>query len=161
MITLNRADPTDIATISEMADKIWHIHYLDIISTSQIDYMLNKFYSDNAVKNSIQNGENYFLINSGGFAVGYISATNTVGNKWFINKFYIYTDIHRKGIGTIAFEQLENILKPSEFSLQVNRKNFKSINFYFKNGFKIKEWANFDIGNGYLMEDYIMIKKYQ
>ena len=161
MISLNKAEQTDIATISEMAYKIWYIHYLDVISTNQIDYMLDKFYSDNAIKNSMQNGENYYLINSNDFPVGYISATTLEDKKWFINKFYIYTDIHRKGIGTIAFGQLEKILNPSEFKLQVNRKNFKSINFYFKNGFYISEWANFDIGNGYLMEDYIMIKKYQ
>jgi hypothetical protein len=43
--------------------------------------------------------------------------------------------------------------------LTVNRKNYKAINFYFKNGFTIKEIADFDIGNGFFMNDFIMIKK--
>jgi hypothetical protein len=41
--------------------------------------------------------------------------------------------------------------------LQVNRKNYKSINFYFKMGFVIEEVADFDIGDGYLMEDFVMV----
>jgi hypothetical protein len=37
--------------------------------------------------------------------------------------------------------------------------NVASINFYFKNGFKIEKWADFEIGNGYEMNDYIMLWK--
>jgi diamine N-acetyltransferase len=47
----------------------------------------------------------------------------------------------------------------SELRLTVNRKNFKAINFYFKNGFIIESVKDFDIGNGYLMEDFVMLRK--
>ena len=46
---------------------------------------------------------------------------------------------------------------PQEIRLQVNRQNFKAINFYFKAGFKIEKVADFDIGDGYFMNDFIMI----
>jgi len=42
--------------------------------------------------------------------------------------------------------------------LQVNRKNYKAINFYFKNGFTIESVGDFDIGGGYYMNDFVMIK---
>jgi RimJ/RimL family protein N-acetyltransferase len=42
------------------------------------------------------------------------------------------------------------------FRLTVNRKNFKSINFYFKLGFKIESVEDFDIGNNYFMNDFVM-----
>jgi ribosomal protein S18 acetylase RimI-like enzyme len=39
--------------------------------------------------------------------------------------------------------------------LQVNRHN-KAKDFYTKIGFTIKEEKDFDIGNGYFMNDYVM-----
>jgi RimJ/RimL family protein N-acetyltransferase len=50
-------------------------------------------------------------------------------------------------------------MQPDIIKLTVNRQNFKSINFYFKNGFKIEKVEDFDIGNGYWMNDFIMVKK--
>ena len=46
-----------------------------------------------------------------------------------------------------------------ELRLQVNRQNFKAINFYFKMGFVIECVADFDIGDGYFMNDFVMLKK--
>jgi ribosomal protein S18 acetylase RimI-like enzyme len=48
---------------------------------------------------------------------------------------------------------------PKTIRLTVNRQNFKSINFYFKLGFKIEKVADFDIGNGYFMNDFVMLWK--
>ena len=42
-------------------------------------------------------------------------------------------------------------------TLNVNRFN-KAIDFYLKNGFKIIKEENIEIGNGFLMEDYVMEK---
>jgi len=39
--------------------------------------------------------------------------------------------------------------------LQVNRNNI-AVNFYKKHGFKIIAEEDFDIGNGYFMNDYVM-----
>jgi len=64
-----------------------------------------------------------------------------------------------KGKGTRAFKQLLSIIQPDKITLTVNRQNFKSINFYFKNRFVIERVADFDIGNGYVMNDFVMIWK--
>ena len=42
--------------------------------------------------------------------------------------------------------------------LTVNKHNAKAIRFYEKNGFKNMESKTFDIGNGYIMDDYIYQK---
>jgi ribosomal protein S18 acetylase RimI-like enzyme len=62
-----------------------------------------------------------------------------------------------KGIGTEILEELKKIIQPKKIRLTVNRNNFKSINFYFKNGFRIDSVAQFDIGEGYIMDDFIMV----
>jgi ribosomal protein S18 acetylase RimI-like enzyme len=56
--------------------------------------------------------------------------------------------------------KFQHILQPKSITLSVNRQNFKSINFYFKNGFKIKSVEDFDIGNDYEMNDFVMVKYY-
>ncbi len=42
--------------------------------------------------------------------------------------------------------------------LQVNKRNTVSISIYRKVGFQVRAEAIFDIGNGYIMDDYVMEK---
>ena len=72
-----------------------------------------------------------------------------------------------KSVGSKCLNLLEVAINQNSkssfncFKLTVNRQNFKSINFYFKNGFTIESVADFDIGNGYVMNDFIMKKLIQ
>jgi ribosomal protein S18 acetylase RimI-like enzyme len=56
-------------------------------------------------------------------------------------------------------DYIVDIRNPKTIRLTVNRQNYKSINFYFKNGFKIERVEDFDIGSGFWMNDFIMIKQ--
>lgn len=161
MMKLKLATPTDLPTICQLAKEIWYDHYLSIITAEQIEYMLDKFYSPAALKKSMDEGQIIYLLNDENEkSIGYLAVTEKQPGHWFMNKFYIKTEVQGKGIGAEILKQWENLAKPRELSLQVNRKNFKSINFYFKTGFVIKEAADFDIGNGYSMDDFIMVKRY-
>jgi diamine N-acetyltransferase len=75
----------------------------------------------------------------------------------FISKFYIDQDVAGKGTGTGAFLTLLDIYRPERIRLTVNRQNIKAINFYFKNGFRIECVADFDIGHGFVMNDFVMV----
>ena len=55
-------------------------------------------------------------------------------------------------IGKLALENNSAILL-----LNVNRFN-SALGFYKKIGFEVVDEVNIDIGNGYLMEDYVMEK---
>jgi ribosomal protein S18 acetylase RimI-like enzyme len=62
-----------------------------------------------------------------------------------------------KGVGAQLLEYILDSNKNLEtLELTVNRQNYKAINFYFKSGFVIKEVADFDIGEGYWMNDFVM-----
>ena len=161
MIFLKVCSKEDIPTIFTLAEKIWYDHYPAIITLDQIDYMLTNFYSPQVLEDLMAKGQKFFLISRDEEQnIGYLAVTETNEGHWFMNKFYIKTDKQRSGLGTEVLKQWESQFKPLELSLQVNRRNFKSINYYFKNGFTIKEVADFDIGNGYSMDDFIMVKKY-
>ena len=87
--------------------------------------------------------------------VGFLSVSGEI--DMFIHKFYIDQDIQGRGYGAEVFNQLCALHHSVQsFTLTVNRSNYKSINFYFKLGFKIDHIDDFDIGQGYFMNDFIM-----
>ena len=148
----------DIQRIYNLAKKIWNQYYIEIISQGQIDYMLDKFYSEKAIKNQMGEGQKFYFIQLNSEPIGYLAFSEIEKDMWFMNKFYLESDYQKFGYGTIVLKEWELMVSPKEVKLQVNRKNYKSINFYFKNGFKIHTVADFDIGNGYFMDDFIMVK---
>jgi len=119
--------------------------------------MLNRMYSSASLTGQMRKGHKFFLIQSAGNNIGFISVHRENDGEWFLNKFYINQQIAAKGLGGQAFEALKKQIAPRKITLTVNRQNFKSINFYFKNGFKIDRVADFDIGDGYVMNDFVMV----
>ena len=161
-LQLLKAKKEDIPEIVRLADIVWHQHYPSIISVEQISYMLGMMYSTESLNEqmNIERHEFYF-IRKENKNIGFI-AISKIRNEpkgYFIHKFYLDQTLSGKGNGTEAHNELVKLLQPTLMRLTVNRQNFKSINFYFKNGFKIESVADFDIGNGYVMNDFVMIWK--
>lgn len=154
---LKKAGPADAETIARLAEKIWKDHYIPIIGRNQVDYMLQLMYSVPALEQQMRDGHEFFLLYSGGRPAGYISFSCKNPGEYFLHKFYIETEGQGKGTGTEVFRQALRLYPGMRtLRLTVNRKNFKSVNFYFKLGFRIEEVKDFDIGGGYLMEDFVM-----
>jgi ribosomal protein S18 acetylase RimI-like enzyme len=119
--------------------------------------MLERMYDIDSLLQQQRDGHLFYLLSDNDCLVGFISIKQESDQDWFLNKLYI--DTHRQGSGLGAFA-LDEILKLHEMQvlrLQVNRQNFKAINFYFKKGFTIERVADFEIGQGYFMNDFIMI----
>jgi diamine N-acetyltransferase len=159
-IKLIPASTADSAQISSLAAKIWHQYYPAIISQEQISYMLGMMYSHSSLTEQMElKGHRFFFIGHNNEKIGFISVCSENGSEWFMNKFYIDQEVAGKGIGSEAFGKLCEIIKPRVMRLTVNRQNYKAINFYFKQGFTIEKVADFDIGQGYVMNDFVMIWK--
>ncbi|MGZ3919522.1 MAG: GNAT family N-acetyltransferase [Bacteroidia bacterium] len=147
----------DIPVITKLAAITWNQHYPSIIGQQQVDYMLELMYSEKSLAQQMnEKGDLFFAITVENEKIGFISVNEVKPSHWFLNKFYIDQTKAAAGLGSKAFEKLVETINPQSFTLTVNRKNFKSINFYFKNGFWISEVKDFDIGEGYVMEDFIM-----
>lgn len=161
-LKLTLATYKDIETISKLAERIWNQHYRSIISQEQIDYMLANMYSAASLREQMEHkGHLFYLLCHKQDVIGFVSVAQESEANWFLNKFYIDQDFAAKGIGSAAFDLLSAELKPAQMTLTVNRQNYKSINFYFKKGFKIDHVADFDIGRGFVMNDFVMVKRYQ
>jgi ribosomal protein S18 acetylase RimI-like enzyme len=160
MITYRKAEKEDIGLIYRLAESIWKQHYITIITMEQIEYMLANMYSAESLARQMEEGHRFTLVYEDGVPVGYISVSTKDQRNYFLHKFYVKMNEQRKGLGTELFQHILDELGNAEsIELTVNRKNYKAINFYFKNGFVIRETADFDIGKGYFMNDFIMVRK--
>lgn len=121
--------------------------------------MLAKLYSPEALTLQMQQGQQFYLVQSEEEPCGFIAVSRQGEDGCFLNKFYIKTSDQRKGLGGEIFTLLLSLYPEMKtMRLQVNRQNYKAINFYFKMGFIIEKVADFDIGDGYFMNDFVMLK---
>lgn len=156
-IIYKSATEKDIPVIAELADRIWKKHYVPFVGLTHVEYMLNLVYSPESIAKQMREQQNYTLVYEDQTPVGYIAISTKDNKNYFLHKFYIEVDEHGKGIGSQLFKYILSTLKNIEtIELTVNRQNYKSVNFYFKHGFIIKEVADFDIGNGFFMNDFVM-----
>lgn len=121
--------------------------------------MLSNRYSAKAVEEGMNNGEKFFLCYADDEPVAYASL-EWKETFYYLHKFYLDVSKHRSGIGKQFFDYLCTQMGTTKtIRLQVNRQNFKAVNFYFKMGFSIETVGDFDIGGGYFMNDFVMIRK--
>ncbi len=155
---ITQVNSDDLIEVQSMAQVIWNHHYPEIIGQEQVDYMLNRMYDLESLKKQQQEGHVFYKAEISSESMGFISIAQQ-GNGWFLNKLYVMPNTQRTGTGKKLLEFVIQEHGIQELRLQVNRQNYKAINFYFKNGFEIERVADFDIGDGYQMNDFIMIWK--
>ena len=157
MIELKKVD--NLKELAKLASLIWHEYWTEILSPEQIDYMINKFQSENAINEQIKNEKyEYFYILSDNQKAGYIGLSQK-DNYLFLSKMYIMSNFRHKGIGTKAFDLIKSYTNDKNYNkiiLTVNKYNANTISAYTKWGFKITDAVVTDIGQGFVMDDYIM-----
>lgn len=158
---LKLAAPTDIPTIRELAHSIWWAHYPDLIGAEQVEYMLGLMYSEEALERQMnREGQHFWLLQPADMPIGFAAFSRQGEGQYFLHKFYLEGAEQGQGVGSRAFQALlQQYPDLVELRLTVNRKNFKSINFYFKNGFRIETCVDIPIGQGFVMTDFQMLWK--
>lgn len=157
------ASKEQLPIVRKLAKIIWPLAYGSIISKGQIDYMLDMMYSIESLEKQLQNNKVFLLAEVENRYIGFASYELNCDStdKTKIHKLYILPEIQRKGVGRKLVDFIAEIAITNQnkiVNLTVNKNN-KAKDFYLKNGFEITEEAVFDIGNGYVMDDYIMEKK--
>lgn len=157
-VSLRLATPQDIPIIRELAHRIWWAHYSDIISPEQIAYMLEQGYSETAIlRHMEEQTQSFWLVETDAVVAGFIAISQNAPSEYFIHKFYLDNTQRGRGIGAAAFQcLLSNYPDMEEVRLNVNRRNYKSVNFYFKTGFVITHCMDTFFGDGYVMDDFQM-----
>ncbi len=159
-MTLSIASKEELPIVRDLAYKIWPDTYGPTHTQAELDYMLTKFYAVKSLEGQLDKGHVFVLAKENGVHLGFVSyeinSENTTKTK--IHKLYVLPETQGKGIGKMLVdyvkkEALSN--RNSALFLNVNKLN-KAQYFYTKYGFSITQDIIIDIGNGYVMDDYVM-----
>ena len=170
-----RAGEGDLAIIERLARLTWPDTFRGILSTDQLEYMLDRMYRPEALAEQCAMGHVFHLLlatersSAGSYAgqgtryrpVGYVShELDYLPFTTKIHKLYVLPGAQGRGYGRMVVEKVRNIADragQTKLRLDVNYQN-KAVDFYERLGFNKVARHDTDIGNGYLMEDWQMEK---
>ncbi|HUF19418.1 MAG TPA: GNAT family N-acetyltransferase [Burkholderiales bacterium] len=161
---ISAADDADLQPIARLAREIWYRHYPGIISVRQIDYMLGQRYRAEAMRRQIAGGRAWWdKLETGGRLVGFASyETGERNGDMKLDKLYVDHRFQGRGFGSALLRHVETEACRhgcGRLYLQVNKNNKGAIAAYLRNGYAIVESVKVDIGNGFVMDDYVMAKE--
>lgn len=158
---IRTADQDDITTIGYLAHEIWPVTYKDILAPEQLAYMLQLFYSPQALEQQILKLKHRFIIAEIDLEeVGFASFSKVSPAIWKLHKLYVLPGLQGKGIGRALVDMVEEEVRThngAHLILNVNKNN-KALHFYESLGFTIEKEELIDIGNGFVMDDYVLGK---
>ena len=128
--------------------------------------MLEKMYNYAALEEQMKDlGHKFFIAMFSGQDVGFVSFSS----PWWISQqdknpqtLLIAFD-GGKGLGAQMVKYVETLSKENNdvmLELNVNKYN-SALHFYHRLGFAIEKDVVIDIGNGYVMDDYVMFRLHQ
>ena len=150
---------TEIKEVADLATEIWHQHFIPIIGEAQVDYMVEKFQSYPAISRQIyEDGYEYFRLYLDDVFAGY-TGVHAENDALFLSKLYIKKDCRGHRLASHALNYLINICKERSLKkiwLTCNKYNDNTLAVYNHLGFKVTDEQVADIGNGFVMDDYIL-----
>ena len=157
------ATEADLPAVAGLAGVIWREHYPSIISRAQIDYMLARGYSIDALRGFVRDaGSGLAILSVGGARAGFAAwyrANEPSTTK--LDKLYVLASARGTGAGRRLIEHVEAAARSDRsrtLILNVNKDNAKAIAAYRACGFAIRDAVVADIGGGFVMDDYVMAK---
>ena len=163
-IEIRAARRDELATVQRLAHVIRHAHYPGIITDEQIDYMLDRGYALDVLAGFLggQNRGLELAVVEGepaGFAA-WMLIDDTADAK--LEKLYVLPARQRHGLGGKLIHRVIELAlaaRATTLILNVNKQNRQAIRTYERHGFATRESVVIDIGNGFIMDDYVMARK--
>jgi GNAT superfamily N-acetyltransferase len=162
-LRIARCLPEDLPAVGELAGTIWRQHYPGIITHEQIEYMLPRMYSVEALSE-------FLRASDAGLALAHVGDRLAGFAAWYrpdepattkLDKLYVLPELHGHGVGRRLIAHVEEAARAAGAAtlvLNVNKRNVRSIAFYERCGFATREAVVVDIGGGFVMDDYVMAK---
>lgn len=160
MVEFRKATEKDIPLLRELAEKSWKSAYANILSPEQIDYMLAEMYSEKEISSQLQNSDyHYYLILNNEIPAGFMGfELNYEQDTTKLHRIYLLEEFKGQGLGKKGLNLLKEKVKENinhRIILNVNKNN-PAIKIYESQGFKVFAEGIFDIGNGYVMDDFLL-----
>ncbi|MEM9017352.1 MAG: GNAT family N-acetyltransferase [Verrucomicrobiota bacterium] len=160
-IQLSVVAPDEASQVRAMAVQIWPGAYDEILTSKQIDFMIEKMYRPETIQREIENeGTLYRWVclhedRIGFTAFGPLDPLATAP----LHKLYLLPETQGKGIGKRTMEAIVDEVSSiggRAVELRVNRNNRNAILFYERFGFRTVSDDVLPIGGGFVMDDHIM-----
>lgn len=151
--------PEAIGEVRKIVMDIWPRTFSKILNSEQIDYMLEMMYSPEVIRKELSNGVIWEEIRVDDQPAGYISFSAYQGDIAKLHKIYLLSEFQGMGLGAEVIRYVKKECRKRGFRhlrLNVNKQNLKAFDCYLRNGFRQIESVKADIGNGFVMDDYIM-----
>lgn len=161
MLDIRKATTADISTIQKLASEAFPHTYREILSSEQIEYMMDWMYSSESLLRQMEEERHtYFLAYHGEIPVGYLSIQPEGDGIFHLQKLYLLPACQGMGWGRQLFFHAVGVIKalhpaPCRMLLNVNRRN-EALHFYQKMGMTKVTEGDFAIGSGFYMNDFIM-----
>lgn len=159
MISIIPAQLEELIHVQAIAQHTWPDTFKNVLTPAQIEYMLGWMYDLKNLEKQHNQGHQFFLAEEDGEKLGFTGIeVNSEPGKTKIHKIYILPSAQGKGVGKKLFAKIREVAKSNDqksLLLNVNKYNQGAIDFYEYLGFEnIKSEVN-EIGNGYVMDDFV------
>ena len=145
--------PEDRAALAALASEIWHEYWPALIGEAQTDYMVEQFQSLEAIERAAEDGR----------TVGYTGGrVEPETNRFFISKIYLRAEERGHGFASQTIRFYEDLCRARGLAalyLTVNKHNDLGVRAYRGKGFETIDSVETDIGQGFIMDDFIMEKR--
>lgn len=155
----------EIKALCEIAERVWHLTYDELVPKGQVEYMLEKFQSPHAVKEQMSTlNYRYYMMMLNGENAGFVGFSPRYEGReeMFLSKVYLLPEFRGQGAVKAAFALVEEETRKeglSKIRLTVNKGNSHAMQVYEHYGFHTVEKVKTDIGSGFVMDDFIMVKE--
>lgn len=160
---IRNAREEDLPEIAALAGVIWRAVYPGIITPEQIEYMLERMYAVGELARQIGQGTGFPRLLVDGRLTGFAAHSPTANPlEHKLDKLYVHPDHQRHGHGSRLLNHVMGAARAlgcTSLMLTVNKRNAKAIAAYEKHGFVIRESVVVDIGGGFGMDDYVMVRR--
>jgi diamine N-acetyltransferase len=150
-----------LEVVAGLARDIWYEYYVPLIGRAQVDYMVSRFQSTEAVAQQLREGYEYFITERDGRVIGYCAVQpQPAEGSLFLSKLYLLRDARGAGTGRVCMEFIEQLAGRRGLKLlwlTVNKGN-PAVKAYERLGFRIAADLLMDIGGGFVMDDFRMEK---
>ena len=162
-VSIGPLEPRDIDELCRLARTVWLEHYPPIIGLAQTEYMLCQRYDSEVIRGELANSAIWWdVLREDGTMRAFASTFRSdVPDALKLDKLYVHPDRQRRGYGGRLLGHVIERARSLGFErviLAVNKRNHNAISAYRKHGFDIVEAVVKDIGEGFVMDDYIMAR---
>lgn len=151
----------ELQRVRDIAAIIWPATFARILSPEQIAYMMDMMYAPGVMASELDAGVKFEILQIDGKDAGYMVYEKISDDCAKLHKLYLLADFHGRNYGQQMLDHVACNCRRMGcrfLKLNVNKKNQRAIKAYLRNGFTIDHPETNPIGNGFVMDDFVMIK---